>query len=92
MGTRITIACLAPDQNRLKLTVSDEGIGIAGEDQHLIFERYHRVQNPQIGSIAGFGIGLYLCREIIALHHGQISVEKSNSEGTTFSVELPMGN
>ncbi|QXU43600.1 ATP-binding protein [Pedobacter sp. D749] len=92
MGTRITIACTAPDQNRLKLTVSDEGIGIAGEDQHLIFERYHRVQNPQIGSIAGFGIGLYLCREIIALHHGQISVEKSNSEGTTFSVELPMGN
>jgi two-component system sensor histidine kinase VicK len=92
MGTRITVAYrpMAPD--KVQLSVRDEGIGIAEEDHEKIFERYHRVQNTQIGSIAGFGIGLYLCREIIELHQGIIRVKSGEGKGTTFIVELPLEN
>ncbi|KQM77866.1 hypothetical protein ASE74_15820 [Pedobacter sp. Leaf216] len=92
MGSKITIASRKSVPDKIQFLVSDEGIEIATEDHEKIFERYHRVQNPQIGSIAGFGIGLYLCREIIELHQGQISVESGNGKGTTFVVELPIGN
>ncbi|WP_316844016.1 ATP-binding protein [Pedobacter psychrodurus] len=92
MGTRITVAYQQRDPGKVQLSVRDEGIEIAKEDHQKIFERYHRVQNPRIGSIAGFGIGLYLCREIIGLHQGTIWVESGEGKGTTFIVELPLEN
>ncbi|RNL53273.1 ATP-binding protein [Pedobacter jejuensis] len=91
MGTTITIACQQKQANKIQFSVSDEGIGIAKEDQEKIFERYHRVQNPQTGSIAGFGIGLYLCKEIIDLHQGVIKVVGGRGSGTSFIVEIPQG-
>jgi len=90
MGTMITVACHPIESSKVKLSVNDEGIEIAKEDHQKIFERYHRVQNPQIGSIAGFGLGLYLCREIIELHKGTIRLESGEGKGTTFIVELPL--
>ncbi|WP_410479090.1 ATP-binding protein [Pedobacter psychrodurus] len=52
----------------------------------------HRVQHPHIGSIAGFGTGNYLCREIVEMHGGVIRVESGEGKGTTFTIELPFGN
>jgi two-component system sensor histidine kinase VicK len=90
MGSTITISFLAPALGKVRLCVKDEGMGIAPDDQQQIFERFYRIKNPQMGSIAGFGIGLYLCREIVELHHGTISVDSANGKGTTFFVELPL--
>ncbi len=70
------------------IEVKDEGRGISAEDQIRIFDRYYRVQHSDSTSIAGFGIGLYLCKEIVELHGGIISVK--SEEGTTFRFELPV--
>ncbi|WP_316762391.1 ATP-binding protein [Pedobacter aquatilis] len=89
MGTTITAGCSMTDNGNIKIFVSDQGMGIAEEDQLKIFERYYRVKGNATGSIAGFGIGLYLCKEIIELHGGSIQVQSSSNSGSTFSFTLP---
>lgn len=76
----------------LKVSVKDEGKGISSEDQERIFERYYRVKEIKKGSVAGFGIGLYLCKEIIELHNGTIEVQSSETEGSVFSFYLPLND
>lgn len=78
------------EQDNVRIQVSDEGMGIAKDDQEHIFERYFRAQSSKMGSIARFGIGLYLCREIIELHDGLIEVHSSEGLGTMFNVILPI--
>ncbi|MGJ1483248.1 ATP-binding protein [Sphingobacterium multivorum] len=46
-------------------------------------------RKDRVGTISGFGIGLYLCREIVELHNGHIAVESNSAGGTTFRVRLP---
>jgi len=77
------------NDNSLKVNVQDLGKGIAEEDQQRIFDRYYRVKETSGGVISGFGIGLYLCREIIELHDGTIQVQSVKDEGSIFSFTLP---
>ena len=72
----------------VQVSVTDQGIGISPEDQPKIFERYYRVNSDT--SISGFGIGLYLCAEIIQLHGGKIRVESELGKGSTFWFSLPL--
>lgn len=74
----------------LSLSVRDTGIGITPEDQLLIFERYFRVNSTQNEFISGFGIGLYLCREIIQRHQGTITVQSIPEKGSVFTFSLPV--
>lgn len=90
MDSQITVSYILLDNHKVKISVHDQGIGIKKEDQQNIFERYYRVDGPNIGSIAGFGIGLYLCKEIIELHTGQITVDSDETTGTIFSFKLPL--
>ncbi|WDF45595.1 ATP-binding protein [Chryseobacterium sp. KACC 21268] len=92
IGTSINVEYLTKDQNNLIINVQDHGIGISENDQQRIFDRYYRVKDMNSRSIAGFGIGLYLCREIIELHNGVIQVESSKNEGTIFSVVIPIAD
>ncbi|WP_294296200.1 ATP-binding protein [uncultured Chryseobacterium sp.] len=91
MGASVTVEYLITENNSLIIKVQDQGIGISEEDQQRIFERYYRVNDAQSSSIAGFGIGLYLCKEIIELHQGHIDVQSSQDEGSVFSFVLPLG-
>jgi signal transduction histidine kinase len=70
------------------LRVADAGIGIRIEDQARIFERFERAvhSDPQ----GGFGIGLWIVREIAAALDGEVRVESAPGEGTTFFVVLPL--
>lgn len=90
VNTSIIVEYFTIDGNSLKVKVHDYGIGISVEDQHRIFERYYRVKNINSRTISGFGIGLYLCKEIIELHNGTIQVKSFQNEGTTFSFILPI--
>lgn len=90
MDSQITVSYILLDNHKVMISVHDQGIGIKKEDQQNIFERYYRVDDPNIGSIAGFGIGLYLCKEIIELHTGQITVDSDETTGTIFSFKLPL--
>lgn len=69
--------------------VRDQGIGIPQEELPLIFERFHRGKNADRAS-SGFGIGLYLVKEIITRHNGKVWAESADKQGSTFYVMLPL--
>lgn len=73
-----------------ELSVKDHGLGIARDDINKLFERYYRVENQHTQNIPGFGIGLYLCSEIINHHHGKIWVESEPGKGSTFFFRVPL--
>lgn len=87
-GSEIKISCTS-DNNSVFVSVRDQGRGITPEDAIHIFDRYYRVGGEQVHLIAGFGIGLYLCSEIINLHKGTISVESKIDKGSDFIFSLP---
>ncbi|WP_311676445.1 HAMP domain-containing sensor histidine kinase [Pedobacter cryoconitis] len=72
----------------LLVEVKDQGRGIKPQDKDKLFDRFYRVVNDDI--ISGFGIGLYLCAEIIARHQGKIGVESEFGAGSTFWFSLPI--
>ncbi|KQT35728.1 hypothetical protein ASG22_01525 [Chryseobacterium sp. Leaf405] len=88
--TLIIVEYMITTDNNLQINVQDQGIGISADDQQRIFDRYYRVKGINNASIAGFGIGLYLCKEFIELHNGIIEVQSYPNEGTTFSFVLPL--
>lgn len=70
--------------------VSDQGIGIAPEDQPRIFERFYRVDNTLGRQTQGAGLGLYLARAIVEAHGGQLRVESQPGRGSRFIFTLPL--
>ncbi len=67
--------------------ISDHGIGIPEHDLAKLFERYHRGSN--VSGIVGTGVGLYLVKTAVDLHHGRIEVHSREGEGSCFTVRLP---
>jgi PAS domain S-box-containing protein len=89
-GTTIQVACVITDKS-VQVSVRDEGFGIKPEDQQKLFDRYYRVEGQHMQTISGFGIGLYLCAEIINRHEGKIWLESEPGKGSTFYFSLPVG-
>jgi signal transduction histidine kinase len=69
------------------VVVADRGIGIPKADLERLFERHHRGSN--VRGIVGTGIGLYLVKLVLDLHHGSIAVESQEGQGSRFVVRLP---
>ncbi|KFE71034.1 ATP-binding protein [Hyalangium minutum] len=80
---------LEPRGDTALLSVSDPGIGIPADQQEHLFERYFRARNVSPRSYGGLGLGLYICRDIVARHGGRIWVESEVDRGSTFYVALP---
>jgi PAS domain S-box-containing protein len=76
--------------NNAVVRVQDFGVGIAPDYQEQIFERFYQINEPDVKTYPGLGIGLYITREIVERHHGHIEVSSKKGEGTTFSVFLPL--
>ncbi|MFI6512220.1 SpoIIE family protein phosphatase [Streptosporangium sp. NPDC050855] len=74
------------------VTVSDTGIGIAGEEIPHLFDRFHRVPGSPARSDEGTGIGLALVHELVTLHGGRIEANSVVGKGTTFTIRLPYGS
>lgn len=88
-GKVVEIHCTLAEQN-VKVSVSDEGMGISVTDQAKLFSRFYRVESQHTRHISGFGIGLYLSAEIIRSHDGEIWVESEKGVGSTFHFTLPV--
>ncbi|NCO40772.1 MAG: hypothetical protein COZ06_20335 [Armatimonadetes bacterium CG_4_10_14_3_um_filter_66_18] len=73
----------------VRVSVSDEGIGIPQEAQEQLFTRFYRVRSPETADVEGTGLGLYICREIVEGYGGRLWVESTSGDGSTFHVELP---
>jgi PAS domain S-box-containing protein len=79
-----------PNVTSLRVSVSDEGLGIPHGEQQRIFGKFYRV-DPQLSrGVGGTGLGLYICRELVRRMDGRLTVSSKEGEGSTFVVELPL--
>lgn len=74
--------------DKLFISVSDNGIGIAPEHQRHVFEKFYRVPHGDVHEVKGYGIGLYFAKTIVERHGGRISLTSTPGEGSTFTIEL----
>ncbi len=86
-GSRITISLKAAADKQV-VTFADQGAGIPSEHLPFLFERFYRV--PGHPNKHGTGLGLFICRQIVQAHQGEISVKTAPGKGTAFLVELPV--
>jgi signal transduction histidine kinase len=69
--------------------ISDHGPGIPEADIPYLFDIYHRTEDARQSNIKGLGLGLFIVKSLVDLHHGQITVESKLGKGTTFIVNIP---
>ncbi len=76
----------------VRVLVHDEGPGLTPSEQERIWERFYQVQGikRQRGSSVGLGLGLHICRAIVEQHQGEVGVESTKGEGSTFWFTLPL--
>jgi PAS domain S-box-containing protein len=87
-GGNITLG-VQRDTHYAMLRVSDTGIGIPPEELDNIFEHMYKVDKARNTERGGLGLGLSIVRRIAALHHGQITVESTPGQGSTFVLKIP---
>jgi len=77
------------ENGKVHLVVKDHGLGIPTAAQARLFEKFYRVDSPQLHNVAGTGIGLYLVRQVIEGHGGRVDVDSHPGEGSAFEIALP---
>lgn len=87
-GTVIKIRLLHEDEEKITLSVADNGIGIADEHLPRLFERFYRIDKGRSRAAGGTGLGLAIVKNAVMLHDGSISVENINSGGLSFRIIL----
>lgn len=87
---------LSVEDTLARVAVRDEGAGIEPAEQERIWERFYRVPGIEVVeqslSDSNLGLGLYLCQEIIELHHGRVGVQSTPGQGSTFWFTLPLAS
>lgn len=68
--------------------MEDDGIGIKEEDLDKIWQRFYQVERARSGS--GLGLGLAMVRQIVGLHHGEVTVQSTLGKGSCFMVRFPV--
>lgn len=80
----------AESNSDLKITISDNGIGIAEHNQKQLFDKFYRVDNKEIHDVKGLGLGLYYSNQIIKAHQGTITIKSEKGKGTSFVIAIPL--
>jgi len=75
---------------RILISVTDRGIGVAKADQKKIFEKFYRAENSLLHETKGSGLGLALVQHIMDAHGGTVEVESTPGKGSTFTLVLPL--
>jgi signal transduction histidine kinase len=86
---RVTVG-LVTGEGAVRVDVSDNGPGIAPDDQRVIFEKFRQGGDTRTNRPAGTGLGLPISREIVDRLGGRLWVESTPGKGATFSFTLPM--
>lgn len=82
------------EEQQARVWVRDQGPGISPEEQEHIWQRFHRVKGVEVlnGSAIGLGLGLFLSKMIVEEHQGQVGVQSTPGQGTTFWFALPLAS
>jgi signal transduction histidine kinase len=86
-GSRIKVNC-SPDEHNLVMSVCDDGPAIPLEQQVHIFERFYRGKISGKSEVPGRGLGLFIVKQIVELHHGKIHLECGQEKGNCFLFSL----
>ena len=91
-GKHIEVECIALAEARdvVQVCVRDDGPGIAPEQRSRIFERFYRVAEASADHPGGLGLGLYITRELVKAHGGDLSLTGKIGQGSTFTFTLPI--
>jgi signal transduction histidine kinase/DNA-binding response OmpR family regulator len=89
-GGTVTVRAVPDGDQMIRVTVTDEGIGIGDEDLGQMFTQFFRVDSAMTREIGGTGLGLSICKSIIDLLGGTIGVQSALGEGSTFYFTLPV--
>ncbi len=81
---------LMQEQDILRIKINDEGVGMAQEEVEKIFDKFYQRDNLWSRGSEGTGLGLFIVKQIVELHNGNISVASKLNQGTTFSIYLPI--
>ncbi len=88
-GSVIDIAMHATGQD-ISIDIQDRGIGIAPEQQEMIFDRYYRAPQAATTRIGGLGVGLFISSELVKAHGGVLGVKSESGAGSVFTITLPV--
>jgi two-component system, sensor histidine kinase len=88
-GGQITVG-VARVAGDVRVSVKDPGIGIPGDEQPRLFQRFFRAANANTRNYSGLGIGLFVSHEIVKQHGGRFEVESEIGKGSTFCFHLPL--
>jgi signal transduction histidine kinase len=88
-GGRVDVSAKL-DTSKVEIAVKDTGIGIAPEDQAVVFEEFKQVGRDYTRKAEGTGLGLALTKRFVELHGGAIHLESTPGKGSTFTVSLPI--
>lgn len=83
--------CLKEQDGQAHLTISDNGVGLERAELDRVFDRFYRVGNEMTRTSRGSGLGLFLCREMIRLHGGDVTARSEGlGRGSEFEIVLPL--
>ena len=88
-GGKVIVSGIMVD-GKVKVIVSDEGVGIPSGDMDHLFERFYRGEKGQ-SKFQGTGLGLYICKTIVEVHGGKMEASSQLGRGSQFSFTLPVG-
>lgn len=84
---KVTVT-LEDTEDAVQIRVADTGIGVSDEEEAKIFNKFYRSTDKRVQAISGHGLGLALARQIVELHHGTLLLNRENSKGAEFIVNL----
>jgi two-component system phosphate regulon sensor histidine kinase PhoR len=90
-GSRVDVEVQRED-SRVRFLVRDRGPGIPAAEQEHVFEKFYRLDPNHHHGVGGSGLGLYICRQLVASMHGRIWVESAPLRGSTFAFDLPIAS
>ena len=87
-GGSVTVHARSDDRG-IFIEVEDNGVGIPEEDLPFVFERFYKADKARTRGKSGTGLGLAIAKNIVEAHHGVLTVQSKQGQGTTFSFLIP---
>jgi two-component system phosphate regulon sensor histidine kinase PhoR len=89
-GTPVSVSLSRNERGEIRLTVTDQGEGIAPEHLPRLTERFYRVDSSRSRAMGGTGLGLAIVKHIVERHRGRLDLVSAIGKGTTVTVDLPV--